>query len=138
MWMIKVSFSDTYFYPLPGAAGYGDTSMSTADSESATSSTPSRQPATSKLSLGALSTASTQSIPQTLFTVAMEVEMCSLSRCSACQSLLYDEEIMAGWSADDSNLNTTYVLRLLLPHDGLTCGLVTPYGNIDLGQHWLR
>jgi hypothetical protein len=41
-----------------------------------------------------------------LFNTAVEVEMCSLSRCGACQQLLYDEEIMAGWTADDSNLNT--------------------------------
>ena len=41
-----------------------------------------------------------------LFSTAVEVEMCSLSRCAACGQLLYDEEIMAGWSADDSNLNT--------------------------------
>uniref|UniRef100_A0AAY4E1I7 DENN/MADD domain containing 4B n=1 Tax=Denticeps clupeoides TaxID=299321 RepID=A0AAY4E1I7_9TELE len=31
-------------------------------------------------------------------------EGCSL--CRSCNSLVYDEEIMAGWSSDDSNLNT--------------------------------
>jgi hypothetical protein len=50
---------------------------------------------------------SVQSIPQTLFSIAVEVEMCSSSRCKTCKSLLYDEEIMAGWTPDDSNLNTT-------------------------------
>uniref|UniRef100_A0A3Q1BIM3 UDENN domain-containing protein n=1 Tax=Amphiprion ocellaris TaxID=80972 RepID=A0A3Q1BIM3_AMPOC len=29
------------------------------------------------------------------------------SRCKTCDCLVYDEEIMAGWTADDSNLNTT-------------------------------
>uniref|UniRef100_A0A7N6FI04 DENN/MADD domain containing 4C n=1 Tax=Anabas testudineus TaxID=64144 RepID=A0A7N6FI04_ANATE len=28
------------------------------------------------------------------------------SQCRSCESLVYDEEIMAGWTADDSNLNT--------------------------------
>uniref|UniRef100_A0A673NGP9 C-myc promoter-binding protein-like n=1 Tax=Sinocyclocheilus rhinocerous TaxID=307959 RepID=A0A673NGP9_9TELE len=32
---------------------------------------------------------------------------CSCSRCNTCESLVYDEEIMAGWTADDSNLNST-------------------------------
>ncbi|NXO90976.1 DEN4C protein, partial [Certhia brachydactyla] len=38
---------------------------------------------------------------------AMEVLMSSCSQCKACDALVYDEEIMAGWTADDSNLNTT-------------------------------
>ncbi|KAL1776424.1 DENN domain-containing protein 4C isoform X2 [Sigmodon hispidus] len=38
---------------------------------------------------------------------AMEVLMSSCSQCKACGALVYDEEIMAGWTADDSNLNTT-------------------------------
>uniref|UniRef100_A0A4W5NRE8 DENN domain containing 4C n=1 Tax=Hucho hucho TaxID=62062 RepID=A0A4W5NRE8_9TELE len=29
------------------------------------------------------------------------------SQCRSCECLVYDEEIMAGWTADDSNLNTT-------------------------------
>ncbi|XP_047279542.1 DENN domain-containing protein 4C isoform X3 [Homo sapiens] len=37
---------------------------------------------------------------------AMEVLMSSCSQCRACGALVYDEEIMAGWTADDSNLNT--------------------------------
>uniref|UniRef100_A0A3Q3G2F0 DENN/MADD domain containing 4C n=1 Tax=Labrus bergylta TaxID=56723 RepID=A0A3Q3G2F0_9LABR len=28
------------------------------------------------------------------------------SQCHSCEALVYDEEIMAGWTADDSNLNT--------------------------------
>ncbi|XP_010629215.1 DENN domain-containing protein 4C isoform X2 [Fukomys damarensis] len=38
---------------------------------------------------------------------AMEVLMSSCSLCRTCGALVYDEEIMAGWTADDSNLNTT-------------------------------
>ncbi|CAG9790939.1 unnamed protein product [Diatraea saccharalis] len=32
--------------------------------------------------------------------------MSSCSQCHQCFALLYDEDIMAGWAADDSNLNT--------------------------------
>jgi len=62
---------------------------------------------------------STQSIPQSeayngetsaAAVCPIEVDMCSLSRCQTCDNLLYDEEIMAGWTADDSNLNTMYVV----------------------------
>uniref|UniRef100_A0A8C7NL81 UDENN domain-containing protein n=1 Tax=Oncorhynchus mykiss TaxID=8022 RepID=A0A8C7NL81_ONCMY len=38
---------------------------------------------------------------------ALEVLMSSCSQCRSCECLVYDEEIMAGWTADDSNLNTT-------------------------------
>jgi hypothetical protein len=38
--------------------------------------------------------------------IVMEIEITSCSRCYTCFSLIYDEEIMEGWSADDSNLNT--------------------------------
>uniref|UniRef100_A0A8C5EFU4 C-myc promoter-binding protein-like n=1 Tax=Gouania willdenowi TaxID=441366 RepID=A0A8C5EFU4_GOUWI len=38
---------------------------------------------------------------------AMELLISSCSRCKTCECLVYDEEIMAGWTADDSNLNTT-------------------------------
>nr|XP_054756664.1 C-myc promoter-binding protein-like isoform X1 [Lytechinus pictus] len=38
---------------------------------------------------------------------AMHVFMTSCFRCGACRSALYDEHIMAGWAADDSNLNTS-------------------------------
>uniref|UniRef100_A0A8C4S4X4 DENN domain containing 4C n=1 Tax=Erpetoichthys calabaricus TaxID=27687 RepID=A0A8C4S4X4_ERPCA len=48
--------------------------------------------------------ASTSSIFQNC---ALEVLMSSCSRCIQCEALVYDEEIMAGWAADDSNLNTT-------------------------------
>ena len=48
------------------------------------------------------------SLPRTQHNVAMEVEICSLSRCHSCNGLLYDEQIMAGWTAEDSNLNTRW------------------------------
>ncbi|XP_029931709.1 DENN domain-containing protein 4C isoform X2 [Myripristis murdjan] len=37
---------------------------------------------------------------------ALEVLMSSCSQCRSCEALVYDEEIMAGWTADDSNLNS--------------------------------
>ncbi|XP_072535527.1 DENN domain-containing protein 4B [Salminus brasiliensis] len=37
----------------------------------------------------------------------IEVLMSSCSLCRSCNSLVYDEEIMAGWTSDDSNLNTS-------------------------------
>lgn len=33
--------------------------------------------------------------------------MSSCSLCRSCNSLVYDEEIMAGWTSDDSNLNSS-------------------------------
>ncbi|XP_052652588.1 DENN domain-containing protein 4B isoform X2 [Harpia harpyja] len=38
---------------------------------------------------------------------AVEVLLSSCSRCQGCSALVYDEEVMAGWTSDDSNLNTT-------------------------------
>ncbi|TNN86922.1 C-myc promoter-binding protein [Liparis tanakae] len=37
----------------------------------------------------------------------VEVLMSSSSLCKTCDCLVYDEEIMAGWTANDSNLNST-------------------------------
>uniref|UniRef100_A0A3B5M5A6 DENN domain containing 4A n=1 Tax=Xiphophorus couchianus TaxID=32473 RepID=A0A3B5M5A6_9TELE len=37
----------------------------------------------------------------------LDLLISSCSRCKTCDCLVYDEEIMAGWTADDSNLNTT-------------------------------
>ncbi|KAM4600741.1 DENN domain-containing protein 4B isoform 2-T2 [Polymixia lowei] len=39
--------------------------------------------------------------------VGLEVLMSSCSLCRSCDSLVYDEEIMAGWTSDDSNLNSS-------------------------------
>ncbi|XP_053994404.1 DENN domain-containing protein Crag isoform X3 [Hylaeus volcanicus] len=38
--------------------------------------------------------------------IAIELVLSSASRCHHCASILYDEEIMAGWQPEDSNLNT--------------------------------
>uniref|UniRef100_A0A8C6L8W1 DENN domain containing 4B n=1 Tax=Nothobranchius furzeri TaxID=105023 RepID=A0A8C6L8W1_NOTFU len=37
----------------------------------------------------------------------LKVLMSSCSLCRGCNSLVYDEEIMAGWTSDDSNLNSS-------------------------------
>ncbi|CAH0399446.1 unnamed protein product [Chilo suppressalis] len=39
-------------------------------------------------------------------TPVVTVQISSCSQCHQCFALLYDEDIMAGWAADDSNLNT--------------------------------
>uniref|UniRef100_A0A8B9JYJ6 DENN/MADD domain containing 4A n=1 Tax=Astyanax mexicanus TaxID=7994 RepID=A0A8B9JYJ6_ASTMX len=44
---------------------------------------------------------------QLICTVFVQVRMSNCSRCNTCECLVYDEEIMAGWTADDSNLNST-------------------------------
>ncbi|XP_045437389.1 C-myc promoter-binding protein isoform X7 [Pipistrellus kuhlii] len=46
-----------------------------------------------------------------------QVLISSCSRCRTCDCLVHDEEIMAGWTADDSNLNTTcpFCGNLFLP-----------------------
>ena len=41
--------------------------------------------------------------------ILLEVLMCSATVCEHCSSILYDEDIMSGWSAQDSDLNTTLV-----------------------------
>ncbi|XP_024116990.1 C-myc promoter-binding protein [Oryzias melastigma] len=40
-------------------------------------------------------------------TYVIEVLMSSCSLCKTCDCLVYDEEVMAGWTANDSNLNST-------------------------------
>ncbi|XP_077049432.1 C-myc promoter-binding protein isoform X1 [Siphateles boraxobius] len=50
---------------------------------------------------------SDSSFTQSTQNYAIEVRMSSCSHCNTCESLVYDEEIMAGWTADDSNLNST-------------------------------
>ncbi|OPJ77616.1 hypothetical protein AV530_006908 [Patagioenas fasciata monilis] len=48
---------------------------------------------------------------------AVEVLLSSCSRCQGCGALVYDEEVMAGWTSDDSNLNTTcpFCARAFVP-----------------------
>lgn len=40
-----------------------------------------------------------------VFVVQVQISSCSL--CKTCDCLVYDEEIMAGWTSNDSNLNST-------------------------------
>lgn len=40
------------------------------------------------------------------FTAEPDITLSTCSQCHNCSSLLYDEEIMSNWSAEDSNLNT--------------------------------
>lgn len=37
--------------------------------------------------------------------VMLEAVICSCQVCTFCHKVIYDEEVMGGWSADDSNLN---------------------------------
>ncbi|XP_062998526.1 C-myc promoter-binding protein [Elgaria multicarinata webbii] len=66
---------------------------------------------------------------------ALEVLISSCSRCRTCDCLVHDEEIMAGWTADASNLNTTCPF----------CGnLFLPFLNIEIrdlrgpGRYFLK
>ncbi|XP_036372451.1 DENN domain-containing protein 4C-like [Megalops cyprinoides] len=63
-----------------------------------------RGPESERSEQGSSHHASSSSIYQN---IALEVLMSSCSQCRGCEALVYDEEIMAGWTADDSNLNTT-------------------------------
>ncbi|CDH93122.1 DENN domain type RAB GEF [Caenorhabditis elegans] len=36
----------------------------------------------------------------------LEVILCTATYCPSCRTMVYDEEIMAGWKVDDQNLNT--------------------------------
>ena len=44
--------------------------------------------------------------------ISFEALLCSCNQCKNCEKFIYDEEIMAGWSSDDSNLNTRYSAAL--------------------------
>ncbi|XP_077323823.1 C-myc promoter-binding protein-like isoform X3 [Lithobates pipiens] len=68
------------------------------------SGSPSRTPQNYKSEILASCNSSSTSVFQNY---AMEVLISSCSRCLTCDCLVHDEEIMAGWTADDSNLNTT-------------------------------
>ncbi|XP_005990168.1 C-myc promoter-binding protein isoform X3 [Latimeria chalumnae] len=95
-------------------------------------STSSSFPLPDKSDLGSSRCTSNTSIFQNY---AMEVLISSCSRCRTCESLVYDEEIMAGWTADDSNLNSTCPF----------CGsLFLPFLNIEIrdlrgpGRYFLK
>jgi hypothetical protein len=38
--------------------------------------------------------------------IGLAIRMYTCSTCHGCKAVLYDEEIMSGWSPEDSNLNT--------------------------------
>lgn len=44
-------------------------------------------------------------IPYHLTPIVLKIHITSCNRCQSCSSILFDEEIMEVWSADDSNLN---------------------------------
>ncbi|KAG7461913.1 hypothetical protein MATL_G00196170 [Megalops atlanticus] len=104
--------------PIPGLASNGLTQSSTSlGSSSGSSDTGKAQHPTAmtpgksgrglesdRSEQGSSHHASSSSICQNC---ALEVLMSSCSQCRTCEALVYDEEIMAGWTADDSNLNTT-------------------------------
>ena len=37
--------------------------------------------------------------------ISLEAVICSSQICTTCDKIIYDEEVMGAWSADDSNLN---------------------------------
>lgn len=70
----------------------------------------------------------------------MEVILTSCSQCHNCSALLYDEEIMSNWSAEDSNLNTKchvcekptvplLTVSILQPGDTVSDPFSVPYLN---------
>uniref|UniRef100_A0A8D3C904 DENN/MADD domain containing 4A n=1 Tax=Scophthalmus maximus TaxID=52904 RepID=A0A8D3C904_SCOMX len=50
---------------------------------------------------------SASDILHTLMVFVVQVQISSCSLCKTCDCLVYDEEIMAGWTSNDSNLNST-------------------------------
>ncbi|XP_033023860.1 C-myc promoter-binding protein [Lacerta agilis] len=90
--------------------GLSRTSLESSASNSATSKRFSQSGSLSKFPLPGrselVSSCSTSST-SVFQNYALEVLISSCSRCHTCDCLVHDEEIMAGWTADDSNLNTT-------------------------------
>uniref|UniRef100_H2ZEE5 UDENN domain-containing protein n=1 Tax=Ciona savignyi TaxID=51511 RepID=H2ZEE5_CIOSA len=64
-----------------------------------------------------------QPTPAAPGTSDIEVTISSCSKCHKCESLVYDEEIMAGWIADESSLNT---------HCPFCNSLFVPFLNIEI------
>ena len=58
--------------------------------------------------------------------MAIRVVITSCSRCRMCGAVLFDEEIMAGWTPEDRNFNTKCVFCERLTVPSLTC-TVTDY-----------
>ena len=57
-----------------------------------------------------------------------------LFRCRLCGSVLFDEEIMAGWTAEDSNLNTKCMFCERLTVPTLTCRVADYRGNPPMSR----
>uniref|UniRef100_A0A8C7DKH1 DENN domain containing 4C n=1 Tax=Oncorhynchus kisutch TaxID=8019 RepID=A0A8C7DKH1_ONCKI len=93
----EVRDSPTHRGPTQGLVSNGLTQSSTSLASSSSSSDTGRGPH---------STRKTRAHTHSLYKYK-RVLMSSCSLCRSCECLVYDEEIMAGWTADDSNLNTT-------------------------------
>nr|CAA76938.1 CRAG protein [Drosophila melanogaster] len=86
-------------------------------SESRKSSYNNLVPLGENSSTGALHMHAFPAVPDNLYSVTGEnaadrdcdvlIQLTTCSQCHNCSVLVYDEEIMSGWTAEDSNLNTT-------------------------------
>lgn len=74
----------------------------------------------------------------TNFDFDIKIQITSCCQCHNCSVLIYDEEVMAGWSAEDSNLNTychacekstVPCLDIQIAIDGKVDSLSVPYLN---------
>ncbi|XP_068616647.1 DENN domain-containing protein 4B [Brachionichthys hirsutus] len=63
----------------------------------------------------------------------LEVLMSSCSLCRGCSSLVYDEEIMAGWTSDDSNLNSScpFCCASFVPFLSAEISHLAPAGSVE-------
>ncbi|KAK1895261.1 DENN domain containing protein 4B, partial [Dissostichus eleginoides] len=68
--------------------------------------------------------------------IGLEVLISSCSLCRSCNSLVYDEEIMAGWTSDDSNLNSScpFCGASFVPFLNAEICDLGPVGRYDLHQ----
>lgn len=66
----------------------------------------------------------------------IEVLMSSCSRCKTCDCLVYDEEVMSGWTANDSNLNSTcpFCGTAFLPFLGVEIKDLRPQSSLSSKQ----
>nr|AAM11315.1 SD04240p [Drosophila melanogaster] len=86
-------------------------------SESRKSSYNNLVPLGENSSTGALHMHAFPAVPDNLYSLTSEnaadrdcdvlIQLTTCSQCHNCSVLVYDEEIMSGWTAEDSNLNTT-------------------------------
>uniref|UniRef100_H2ZS96 DENN domain containing 4B n=1 Tax=Latimeria chalumnae TaxID=7897 RepID=H2ZS96_LATCH len=66
----------------------------------------------------------------------VEVFISSCSLCQSCNFLVYDEEIMAGWTSDDSNLNTScpFCTRPFVPLLNVEINDVQPHHSSEVSS----